>query len=84
MESLNEIIQDVGEQHKFKVVDVYKGFQNNEAYYIEGYRTGRYEDLASPFRRPIHPNNVGHLRIAELITRGLTVSKDSKRKSCRK
>lgn len=84
MESLNGIIRDTAEHYKFEIADVYKGFQKNEAYYIEGYRTGRYEDLVSPFRRPIHPNNVGHRQIADLITKRLSMTRGSKKKSRKK
>jgi lysophospholipase L1-like esterase len=84
MESLNGIIHDIAAHYKLELVDVYKGFQKNEASYIAGYRTGRYEDLASPFRRPIHPNNVGHRQIAELITKRLAVDTDSKQSGRKK
>ncbi len=65
--SLNEIIKDIAKRNKFVLADVYKRFVTHEATYIEGYRDGRYEDLSIPFRRPIHPNNAGHLRIADTI-----------------
>lgn len=67
IESLNEIIREVTNHNGFELVDLYSEFQTHEAQYIEGYRTGRLEDLASPLRRPIHPNNLGHWQIAELM-----------------
>lgn len=71
MESLNENIKSVVKKYSFHLVDVHKTFRDKEPFYIEGYRTGRFEDLVSPFRRPIHPNNAGHRRIAELVTQCL-------------
>lgn len=75
MESLNEMIQDIAKHHKFEVVDIYTEFQENENHFIDGYRTGRYEDLAFPFGRPIHPNNAGHRRIADLMSDALANAK---------
>lgn len=68
LEGLNAITREIAQKHKFGVVDVYKKFRGNEAYFIDNYRTGRFEDLISPIRRPIHPNNTGHKQIADLIT----------------
>lgn len=81
IESLNGIIRSTAKKYKFTVVDVYKGFLKNEPYYIDGYHTGQVEDLAIPFRRPIHPNSVGHREIAKLITARLeAVAKNRGRK----
>lgn len=81
MEGLNQITRQIAEHYKCGLVDVYEGFRNNEADYIEGYRNGRFEDLASPFRRPIHPNNNGHREIAGLITAYLTRNVLARQKS---
>ncbi len=84
IESLNGIIRKISDNYKFELVDIYEGFQKNEVFYIEGYRTGRYEDLSSPFGRPIHPNNAGHRQIAELITNRLAVETRCKRRGRKK
>jgi lysophospholipase L1-like esterase len=71
-EQLNGAIREIAGRYRFALVDVHKTYQNNEADFIEGYRSGRFEDLASPIRRPIHPNNAGHQQIASLMTRQLS------------
>lgn len=71
IEGLNDVIRQASERHHFKVVDVHEAFHQHQAYLVQGYRTGRFEDLVSPIRRPIHPNNAGHLAIAELFMRHL-------------
>lgn len=68
MEALNQTIGEIAAHYQFGIVDVHKQFQNCEAYYIDGYRSGHLHDLSSPLRRPIHPNNAGHKQIADLIT----------------
>lgn len=68
MEQLANITTEIAKQYKFPVVDVYEKFQDNEVYFIHGYKFGRIEDLVSPMGRPIHPNNSGHREIATLIT----------------
>lgn len=81
IEGLNKITQTITSRYRFPLVDVYEGFRSSEAYYIENYRFGRLSDLSSPFRRPIHPNNNGHKKIADLIMAELmrqTTSKSSK------
>ncbi|KPV45576.1 SGNH/GDSL hydrolase family protein [Alicyclobacillus ferrooxydans] len=72
IEGLNQVTRQIAEHYKFGLIHVYERFRNNEALYIEGYRNGRFEDLASPFRRPIHPNNMGHREIAHLINEYLS------------
>ncbi len=72
IEGINSIIRDCASYYKFSVVDVDKRFTNNEAYFIQGYRTGGIEDLMTPLRKPILPNNAGHRLIADLITQRLT------------
>lgn len=78
--ALNGIAREIAEQYKFGVVDVQTEFLNHEAYYIHGYKTGRFEDLVSPIRRPIHPNNTGHKRIADTITAYLTTMLSARRR----
>ncbi|GLG00231.1 lipase [Alicyclobacillus hesperidum subsp. aegles] len=68
---LNTVIRKLAEAYRFTVSDVFAGFQNREHQLIEGYRNGKFEDLALPFRRPIHPNHAGHARIAEVIKKSL-------------
>lgn len=68
---INEITRGIATRYKFPVVDIYEGFLHSEKRLIENYRSGRLEDLISPFRRPIHPNNNGHQQIADLITEEL-------------
>lgn len=68
MDGLHSITQQIATRYKFAIVDVYEAFRSNEVDYIHGYREGRFEDLASPIGRPIHPNNRGHRKIADLIT----------------
>lgn len=80
IESLNHRILDIAKSHSFEVVDIYTAFQNHEASYIEGYRSGRFEDLATPFRRPIHPNNAGHQQIANLLMQQLDLIADRSQK----
>ncbi len=79
IESLNDIVRDMTKHYNFELVDVYNEFQKKEFNYIEGYRTGRFEDLVSPFRRPIHPSNTGHRRIADLFTKHLSFIERKKR-----
>lgn len=68
IEELNNITINIAEHYQFGVIDVYTKFQHSELLYINGYRSGRFEDLSFPFHRPIHPNNFGHKEIATLIT----------------
>jgi len=84
IESLNGITRNIASQCNFEIVDVYKGFLQHEVSYIDGYRMGRYEDLASPFRRPIHPNDAGHRQIADLITQRLSLAIESQQKTRKK
>ncbi|GLV14060.1 hypothetical protein Heshes_17440 [Alicyclobacillus hesperidum] len=72
VEGMNGIICDCASYYKFPVVDLEKGFANNEAYLIDGYRTGSVLDLMHPLRKPILPNNAGHKLIAHLITQRLS------------
>lgn len=72
MQGLNGIAREIAEHHHFDVVDVHNKFLDNEAYFIDGYRSGQFADLASPVRRPIHPNNSGHRQIADLIKEQLS------------
>lgn len=69
---LNDIARDVAKRYRFDVVSVYQTFRDNEPYFIEGYRTGQFQDIVSPIRRPIHPNNAGHKQIADVIMAHLT------------
>lgn len=69
---LNDIAREVAKTYRFDVVGVYQTFRENEPYFIEGYRTGQFEDILSPIRRPIHPNNAGHKQIADGIMAHLT------------
>lgn len=71
IEKLNETIRESATKYKFRLVDVYEAFKGKEPKYINRYRSGRLEDLAVPFRRPIHPNNAGHRCIAELLNKHL-------------
>ncbi|QQE78292.1 SGNH/GDSL hydrolase family protein [Alicyclobacillus sp. SO9] len=84
IDALNGIAREIAEHYDFTVVNVQKKFLTHEAYYIEGYKTGRFEDLMSPIRRPIHPNNAGHKRIADTITEHLARDLATKTKRPRK
>lgn len=64
---LNDVIRECASQYHFDLIDVHKAFEANESSLIHGYRNGSMEDLSVPFNRPIHPNNTGHQKIAELI-----------------
>jgi lysophospholipase L1-like esterase len=64
---LNEVIRTHASRFGFGLVDVHAAFENKEANLVEGYRTGRLDDLGNLFRRPIHPNNAGHRTIANLF-----------------
>ncbi|GMA56057.1 hypothetical protein GCM10025858_05600 [Alicyclobacillus sacchari] len=68
VEGMNNIICDCADYYKLPVVDLEKGFANNEAFLIDGYRTGSALDLMNPLRKPVLPNNAGHKLIAHLIT----------------
>ncbi|GMA56056.1 lysophospholipase L1-like esterase [Alicyclobacillus sacchari] len=70
-QKLNTTIRHLANHYGFTVSDVFTEFQNQESQLIEGYRNGVFEDLISPFRRPIHPNRAGHARIANTITKSL-------------
>lgn len=83
IQGLNSITNEIAEHYRLPTVDVYEAFRDNEAHYIENYRYGRFEDLASPIRRPIHPNNAGHKEIADLVTEELTRQTSSKSKETR-
>lgn len=89
IEGLNTVTKEIAHQYDFQLVDVYSHFHNNEVYFIDRYRTGRMDDLISPFGRPIHPNNLGHKEIADVIIKQLlsinqpTRMKPAKRQSNR-
>lgn len=72
VEGMNSIIRDCASQYGFPVIHVDKGFIDNEAYFIKGFRSGGVSDLMTPLRKPILPNNAGHKTIADLVTKGLT------------
>lgn len=74
IERLNDTIHSLVTKHKFTLVDVQSAFNQRQSDLIDGYRMGRIEDLASPFRRPIHPNNAGHRAISTLFIEHLTPS----------
>ncbi|BCJ86712.1 SGNH/GDSL hydrolase family protein [Effusibacillus dendaii] len=65
---LNEAIHLAAARHQLQIAPTDTWFSGNEPQLIAGYRTGRLEDL---YRRipfgpyPIHPNNQGHLLIAQ-------------------
>lgn len=71
IEGMNSIIRDCASYYKFPVVDVDKQFVDNEAYLIQGFKTGGIADLMTPLRKPILPNNAGHRLIADLISQRL-------------
>ncbi|WP_018131633.1 SGNH/GDSL hydrolase family protein [Effusibacillus pohliae] len=67
VEQLNRVIHKCAAKYHFTLVDIYAAFKGKEHLYINRYRNGRLEDLMLPFRRPIHPNDEGHRKIAELV-----------------
>ncbi|MCL6517283.1 SGNH/GDSL hydrolase family protein [Alicyclobacillus sp.] len=71
VEGMNGIRRDCAAYHHFEIVDLDDAFRDNEAYLIQGYRTGDWPDLLQPVNRPMFPNNAGHKLIAHLITRHL-------------
>ncbi|TCS96415.1 GDSL-type esterase/lipase family protein [Hazenella coriacea] len=66
--TLNLIIIKHSKRWNVTVVDLNKPFMNQQAKYIAGYRTGRFNDFI-PFiqQNPIHPNTLGHHKIAQLF-----------------
>ncbi|SFU83364.1 SGNH/GDSL hydrolase family protein [Alicyclobacillus macrosporangiidus] len=67
IDQLNDIICTLAKAHGFTVADVHGAFSGHEAEWIDGYRSGHLDDLISPIRRPIHPNDQGHAAIARCI-----------------
>ncbi|MCL6517251.1 SGNH/GDSL hydrolase family protein [Alicyclobacillus sp.] len=68
---LNQVIRGCAEEFGFEVADIHTAFEGREADWIDHYRSGRLEDLISPIRRPIHPNDAGHAAIARCIVERL-------------
>ncbi|MCL6452674.1 MAG: SGNH/GDSL hydrolase family protein [Alicyclobacillus sp.] len=84
IEGMNSILRDCATYYQFELVDIEKGFVDNEAYLIQGYRTGGWMDWMTPLNKPILPNNAGHRLIAHLIEQHLQrTASDAARKSTR-
>jgi lysophospholipase L1-like esterase len=64
---LNEQIALAASRFGGHVVDLYPLFLGREHDWIAQYRTGQMQDLATPFCRPIHPNDEGHRAIASAM-----------------
>ncbi|CAM3922368.1 SGNH/GDSL hydrolase family protein [Alicyclobacillus pomorum] len=64
---LNEQIAWAASRSGCHVVDLYSLFLGHEHEWIAQYRTGHMQDLATPFCRPIHPNDEGHQVIASAM-----------------
>ncbi len=63
---LNSSVRLVVSRENLVFVDVHKAFKWKEHRLIEGYNNGQISDLK--FRKnPIHPNDLGHKRIAQLF-----------------
>ncbi len=72
---LNEQIALTASRSGCHVVDLYSLFLGHEHEWIAQYRTGQMQDLATPFCRPIHPNDEGHQAIASaMLNKVLEVS----------
>jgi len=74
IENLNAVIQTHANTYNFTLVDLYSAFDMHQRRFIHHYRTGRIEDMATPFRRPIHPNDEGHQIIAKQFIRHIVQS----------
>ncbi|GMA51116.1 hypothetical protein GCM10025857_24730 [Alicyclobacillus contaminans] len=55
----------------FPVVNLYTLFRGHEPNWIARYRTGQIQDLATPYCRPIHPNDDGHGVIAQAMQQAI-------------
>lgn len=62
--SLNRVTAQTAKRLGTGLAPVHKWFEGSQPALVDGYRTGRVEDVLRPFRRPIHPNNAGHALIA--------------------
>lgn len=78
---LNQKIRKSATDYGFKVVSLESDFAERESQLIDGYRQGLREDLGVPFHRPIHPNDTGHLIIADAFYNGYVSHQEKKNKS---
>jgi len=62
---LNAVTVQIGSQFGATVVPTAAWFEGRQSQLIAGYRTGRIEDALRSTVLPIHPNNAGHLAIAQ-------------------
>lgn len=65
---MNSIVMDLAMYYGFSLIRLDEQFAHNEAYLIDGFKTGSALDLMTPLKKPILPNNAGHRLIADLFT----------------
>lgn len=69
IDAINHAIRKQANEYGCVFVDVFPLFDRSQNTYIQHYRTGTLADMATPFRRPIHPNDAGHTVIATAFVR---------------
>ncbi|KPV45698.1 SGNH/GDSL hydrolase family protein [Alicyclobacillus ferrooxydans] len=65
---LNTVTEGVAGRLKTQLAPTHVWFEGKQAELIAGYRTGRIQDVLTSPRPPVHPNNQGHLAIAQGLT----------------
>lgn len=63
--ALNSVTERIARQLNTQLAPTHAWFEGRQADLIAGYRTGRLQNVLSSPRAPVHPNNKGHLVIAE-------------------
>jgi lysophospholipase L1-like esterase len=65
IEALNAMTSAVATNLRTSLAPTHAWFAGREAELIQGYKTGRLQDVLASTALPVHPNNVGHQVIAE-------------------
>lgn len=71
---INKVIAEKAKQFQAELVDLYQPFVGNEAVWIDHYKNGQLRDLTVFRDNPIHPNDAGHLVIANQFKQRLDIT----------
>jgi acyl-CoA thioesterase I len=67
IQSLNQIIKEAAASFCTDLAPIHSAFSGSEHLLIQGYNSGRIEDVFDAASPPIHPNNEGQLVAADVI-----------------